>query len=188
MDAISRQSEQKDQAANDFANVDLKALAENAMRLKETLSGLRLGPGLSDSPVPPGVSQAPPRLTPEEEIRQADIIVVALSRREGDMWKCIVNEVLKDNPADPFPIKPGEEYSWGNRAVEGGTHVGDGQVMFFRESSNSYQSAVSFYDRWTGGFFGSKKRPSDQAPKYRIPARGDMALDDFKNLVIAAAK
>lgn len=100
----------------------------------------------------------------EKQVGMASVIARSEWKLEGDVYKCVIAEILKQKPGALFPYKIGDEYSPGNQSVKPNTVYGDGQVLFFTGAPPRLRFITAISD---GRLIGS----------------GDVRLDGIRELI-----
>lgn len=100
----------------------------------------------------------------KKQIENATVIAVIRYEKDGDRFKAIISEILKQDPNVDFHYKVGDEYSLAGFVPREGTTYGDGSIIFF--------TGTHALMRYGCDLFGD-----------RIAAFGDMSLDVLKQLV-----
>lgn len=87
----------------------------------------------------------------QKQIETASVIALARWEKEGDRYKCVISEILKQRPGTEFYYKVGDEFVHLSRRARDNTDYGDGQIMFFVGSPAEFRYSTSFKgDRISG--------------------------------------
>ncbi|NJK92950.1 MAG: hypothetical protein HC904_14705 [Blastochloris sp.] len=100
----------------------------------------------------------------EKQIDAASVIAVTKYEKDGDRYKAVISEILKQAPEVQFNYKVGDEYMGGGYYPKEGTSRGDGAIIFFTGSPSSMEYSCSFYGD-------------------RIAAFGDMPFEVLRKLI-----
>jgi len=100
----------------------------------------------------------------ERQIEKATIIAIARYDKEGGKLKCVISEILRQEPGTKFYYNVGDEYRPGSRYAKDGVQYGDGEVMFFTGSPAMMRYSCSFEGD-------------------RIGAMGDMPIETLRETV-----
>src|SRR5581483_5407218 len=91
------------------------------------------------------------RLSPEERVKAASVIALGKYQKTGSTLKCIISEILKQDPNTKFYYKVGDEFPFGNQHFRENTDFGDGEILFFTGSPARLELATAYRgDRITG--------------------------------------
>ena len=143
----------------------LNLLATIILGLSPSLFVQRLNNQLSNHAFPP--SEDPMNdfhAWPFEKQVQASSLIIRTEYEKSDQRiKCIIKEIIKQNPGTKFYYKIGDEYTDLGRLPEKDTSYGDGQIAFFVGSPAEMRVAVPY-------------------SKGRLTSKGGMSLDDLRQL------
>jgi hypothetical protein len=70
----------------------------------------------------------------DRQIVTATVIARADWKVEGNIRKCIIAELIKQDAGVNFQYKVGDEFARGNQRIQPDTNYGEGQVLFFTDS------------------------------------------------------
>ena len=80
----------------------------------------------------------------EKQIKASSVIALARYKSEDGRLKCIITDILKQDPSSTFYYKVGDEYTELSQTPEPNTQYGDGAIMFFTGSPASFRFSTSF--------------------------------------------
>ena len=100
----------------------------------------------------------------EKRIAKATVIAITRFEKDGEKYKAIITEILKQTTGVKFNFKVGDEYSPGNYYANGRTRYGDGEIILFTGSHAMMRESSVYSDD-------------------RIPAYGDMLISVFRNII-----
>jgi hypothetical protein len=80
----------------------------------------------------------------EKQIKASSVIALARYKSEDGRLKCIITDILKQDPSSTFYYKVGDEYTELSQTPEPNTQYGDGEIMFFTGSPASFRFSTSF--------------------------------------------
>jgi hypothetical protein len=112
----------------------------------------------STSPVhrPPAASSEEPDgplhdLPPEQMVARSSVILLTSYEKDGDRFKAVVTEILKQKPGTRLYYSVGDEMPMLSYAPKANETCGDGQVVFMAGSPASMRSSYSFREGRIGG-------------------------------------
>jgi hypothetical protein len=100
----------------------------------------------------------------EKQINSASVIVLARYEKEGDRYKAIISEILKQSPNVKFFYKVGDELRQEGYSQRENTSYGDGQIIFFTGSPATMKYSCTFRGD-------------------RIAAFGDMPFEELRKMI-----
>ena len=103
-------------------------------------------------------------LPPEQIVARSSVILLTSYQKDGNRFKAIVAEVLKQDPDTKLYYSVGDEYPMLSFYPKAGETCGDGQVVFMVGSPASMRSSYSFANG-------------------RITGLGDMPLSVLREMV-----
>jgi hypothetical protein len=104
----------------------------------------------------------------EEKIQRSKAILLTKHQEQGGRVKAVVSEILK-RPDAGLNYSVGDEFPDLSRYAEAGTDFGDGDVVFFADSSNDERESMTYRHG-------------------RIAALGDMPLDVLRVMIRGDAR
>jgi hypothetical protein len=98
------------------------------------------------------------------KIKEASVIAIGRLQREGNRYKCIISEIVKQRAGTELFYKVGDEYREGGFTIRDNTDYGEGQIIFFTGSP----AQVRYSTTYSGN---------------RIVGLGDMPIQAFRDMV-----
>jgi hypothetical protein len=83
-------------------------------------------------------------LPPEQMVARSSAILLTSYQKDGDRFKAVVAEVLKQNPDTKLYYAVGDEFATLSFYPKNGETCGEGQVVFMAGSPASMRSSYSF--------------------------------------------
>jgi hypothetical protein len=90
-------------------------------------------------------------LPPEQMVARSSVILLTSYEKDGDRFKAVVTEILKQKPGTRLYYSVGDEMAMLSYAPKTNETCGDGQVVFMAGSPASMRSSYSFREGRIGG-------------------------------------
>lgn len=88
----------------------------------------------------------------DKQVDASSVIVRGEWKREDGMYRCVIAEIIKQQPGIKFDYKVGDEFPPGNQRAKPHTNYGDGQLIFFTGSPPTLQFIIAISgERLIGG-------------------------------------
>ena len=102
----------------------------------------------------------------EQLVKAASVIAISTHTLDAGKGKCVLAEILKQDPGVRFYYKIGDNFRHCSFDPADGSMHGEGQVMFFTGNPASFSYSTTYF----GG---------------RVSGLGDMPLEDLRKLIVS---